>query len=218
MVRRSRKSSQRRTPVGSDPNPQKAGNLLQRIGYEKAAGLGLAGLGTGIVASQQLNQVDPLTQEPESGWQNVAGLTGSVVGGIGGAALGALAGPAAPVAIPLTSWIGSELGGNIARSTAGGIEGLLTPSALDQQISDGRKMNAALRDERMLSIPVGEAEAMAANRAQADLMNSQFAAQSRMEQQRALLAAALAGSARPIQMESLGSSLSGAAQMMGAFG
>lgn len=220
MARRNRTSTQLELPLGADPNPRIAAkNLLEQVGYGKAAGIGLGGLATALAAAGQLNQVDPMTGQPESGWQNFSGGAGSLLGGVGGGIVGGLiGGPLAPLTIAAGSWLGSELGGRASRAAAGGVEGLLTPSALDQQISDGRKMNEALRDERMLAIPVGEAEAMAANRAQSDLMNSQLSAQGRLEQQRALLAAALAGSARPIQMESFGNSLAGAAQMMGAFG
>lgn len=190
-------------------------DLLEKIGYQRAAALGLGGLAAGTVAAGQLTQVNPATGEADSNLQNMAGGAGSVLGGIGG---GLLLAPLGPWASAAGAWAGSELGGRASRASAGLFEDLTTPSELEKQISDGRKMNEALRQERMLAIPVGEAEAMAANRSQADLMNSQIAAQSRLEQQRALLAAALAGSARPVQMESLGNSLAGAAQMMGAFG
>jgi hypothetical protein len=190
--------------------------LTQGLGrLWKIAPWAMGGLAVGSGVLGQVGRQDPTTGQPEPGAENLAGGAGSLAGGIAGGVAGtALLGPWGGVA---GSWLGSELGGGLARGGAQAISGLLEPSPLEKQIRDGVRMNEALRAERMKAIPVTEAEGLMNNRLEADRMNSALGAQRQMEQQRALLAAALAGSARPLPGESYAQALAGAGTMFGGF-
>ena len=204
---------------GGAKKPRMAGlGLLEKVGYGKAAGLGAGGLLTAMVAAGQLNQVDPMTGEPASTAQNVTGGLGSIAGGVVGGLLGGLGGPLAPVTIPLAAWAGSEMGGAAGRGTAGLVEGLMTPSELDQQIADSRKVNDIMRQERMLGIPVDEAEGMMNVRLQSQAAREADAIRGLDAQRNALLSAALSGSVGYGSRPDLGAVLQGVAPIMGGFG
>ena len=171
-----------------------------------AANLGLTGLTLGMGAAEELNRRDPLTGESEPAPRNLTAGAGELAGGVAGGALGMLGGPFAALTMPLGAWAGSQLGGGAGRSIAR----LAEPSELDRQIRDSAKMNDALRDQRMLSIPVSEAEGRSANRLQREQMEAVASVRQREAQQQALLASALAGSARPVPSTGLAEALMGA--------
>jgi hypothetical protein len=170
----------------------------------------LTGLTIGADALGQLNRKDPVSGQSEPGGQNIAGGLGSLGGGTAGAiAGGALLAPVglAPLGIGVGGWLGSMAGGSAARGTTRAVGDMFAPSELEKQIRDGERMNAALRTERMRTIPVSEAEGYSANRLERDRMQNVLAMEQRRSQQQALLAAALAGSARPLTPDPFGPAL-----------
>lgn len=176
-------------------------------GWGGLAALGLGGLTMGMDAAEQLHRKDPMTGESMPGGQNLAGAAGTVAGAGAGGALGLFGGPFAPVTVPLGMWLGGKAGGSASRGTVGAVSNMMEPSALEREIRDGARMNDALREQRMLTIPVSEAEGRSMNRLERDRLEAVAGARQREAQQQALLAAALAGSARPLGDSGFGQAL-----------